>query len=66
MDEQPIDGYSSFTAFLGRRMQPAMRTCQTLESRQHDLSEKLARAAALLRARVDVELSQQIALCSIR
>lgn len=59
MDEQPIEGYSSFTAFLARRMAPAMRTCQTLESRQQDLSRKLARAAALLRARVDVELSQQ-------
>ncbi|MCX5495481.1 DUF3422 domain-containing protein [Kaistia dalseonensis] len=59
MGEHPIEGYSSFTAFLARRMAPAMRTCQTLESRQQDLSRKLARAAALLRARVDVELSQQ-------
>jgi len=59
MDEQPIAGYSSFTAFLARRMAPAMRTCQTVEGRQQDLSRKLARAAALLRARVDVELSQQ-------
>ncbi|MBB3930433.1 putative membrane-anchored protein [Kaistia hirudinis] len=59
MDEQPIEGYSSFSDFLARRMAPAMRTCQTLESRQQDLSRKLARAAALLRARVDVELSQQ-------
>jgi uncharacterized membrane-anchored protein len=30
-----------------------------VEGRQQDLSRKLARAAALLRARVDVELSQQ-------
>ncbi|HWJ75391.1 MAG TPA: DUF3422 domain-containing protein [Kaistia sp.] len=59
LDEQPIEGYSSFTAFLARRMAPAMRTCLTLEQRQQDLSRKLARAAALLRARVDVELSQQ-------
>ncbi len=58
MDEHPIEGYSSFTAFLARRMAPAMRTCLTLEQRQQDLSRKLARAAALLRARVDVELSQ--------
>lgn len=59
MDEHPLEGYSSFTAFLARRMAPAMRTCATLENRQQDLSRKLARAAALLRARVDVELSQQ-------
>ncbi len=59
MNERPTPGYSSFTAYLARRMAPAMRTCQTVESRQQDLSRKLARAAALLRARVDVELSQQ-------
>ena len=59
MSERPTPGDSSFTAYLARRMAPAMRTCQTVESRQQDVSRKLARAAALLRARVDVELSQQ-------
>ena len=36
-----------------------MRTCTTLENRQANLSTKLARAADLLRTRVDVELQQQ-------
>ena len=36
-----------------------MRTCATTEARQSDLSVKLARAANLLRTRVDVELEQQ-------
>ena len=36
-----------------------MRTCATTEARQSDLSLKLARAANLLRTRVDVELEQQ-------
>jgi hypothetical protein len=40
-------------------MAPAMRTCITTEERQANLSEKLARAANLLRTRVDVELEQQ-------
>src|SRR5690349_23625716 len=40
-------------------MAPAMRTCVTTEERQENLSEKLARAANLLRTRVDVELEQQ-------
>ena len=40
-------------------MQPAMRTCATTEARQTDLSEKLARAANLLRTRVDVEMERQ-------
>jgi uncharacterized membrane-anchored protein len=36
-----------------------MRTCVTTEARQTDLSEKLARAANLLRTRVDVEMERQ-------
>jgi uncharacterized membrane-anchored protein len=40
-------------------MAPAMRTCVTTEERQANLSEKLARAANLLRTRVDVEIEQQ-------
>ncbi|MFZ4534143.1 MAG: DUF3422 family protein, partial [Alsobacter sp.] len=45
--------------FLSRRMAPAMRTCTMLEERQHQLSEKLSRAANLLRTRVDVEIERQ-------
>ena len=40
-------------------MKPALRTCATIENRQASLSQKLARAANLLRTRVDVELEQQ-------
>jgi uncharacterized membrane-anchored protein len=40
-------------------MAPAMRTIATLEERQAKLADKLARAANLLRTRVDVELQQQ-------
>jgi uncharacterized membrane-anchored protein len=57
--ERPVAGYTTWSAFLARRMAPAMRTCTTLETRQADLSTKLARAADLLRTRVDVELQQQ-------
>ena len=35
-----------------------MRTCETVSERQEALSEKLSRAADLLRTRVDVELEQ--------
>jgi uncharacterized membrane-anchored protein len=40
-------------------MAPAMRTCIVTEERQANLSTRLARAANLLRTRVDVELEQQ-------
>ena len=57
--EKPFAGLPSIQQFLARRMAPAMRTCQTLEERQANLSQKLARAANLLRTRVDVEIEQQ-------
>jgi uncharacterized membrane-anchored protein len=57
--ERPVDAYPTWSSFLARRMAPAMRTCTTLEERQANLSTKLARAANLLRTRVDVEMERQ-------
>jgi uncharacterized membrane-anchored protein len=57
--EQRVPGMQSWSGFLARRLKPAMRTCASTEERQANLSRKLARAAQLLRARVDVALEQQ-------
>ena len=57
--QTPFDDWSSLSSFLSRRMAPAMRTCRTFQERQSKLSEKLARAANLLRTRVDVEIERQ-------
>jgi len=57
--ERKMGGLPTWSSFLARRMAPAMRTCATLEERQAKLADKLARAANLLRTRVDVELQQQ-------
>ncbi|WP_417685580.1 DUF3422 family protein [Roseibium sp.] len=57
--EEPLPGDLSMSAFLSRRLAPAMRTCQYIEERQATLSRKLARATTLLRTRVDVDLEQQ-------
>jgi uncharacterized membrane-anchored protein len=57
--ERKVAHFPTWSSFLARRMAPAMRTCATTEARQAELSEKLARAANLLRTRVDVELEQQ-------
>ncbi|PVE24226.1 DUF3422 domain-containing protein [Microvirga sp. KLBC 81] len=57
--ERPVAGMQSWSGFLSRRLNPAMRTCASTEERQANLSRKLARAAQLLRARVDVALEQQ-------
>jgi uncharacterized membrane-anchored protein len=57
--ERKVEALPTWSSFLARRMAPALRTCATTEARQTDLSEKLARAANLLRTRVDVELERQ-------
>ena len=57
--EDGHDGWPTISAFLSRRMAPAMRTVEMLESRQAELARKLVRAANLLRTRVDVEIEQQ-------
>ena len=57
--ERKTGGLPTWTSFLARRMAPAIRTVATLEERQANLAEKLARAANLLRTRVDVELESQ-------
>lgn len=59
LGERKVGGLPTWSSFLERRMKPALRTCATIENRQSSLSLKLARAANLLRTRVDVELEQQ-------
>ncbi len=43
----------------GVRTAPAMRTCRSVEDRLSNLSEKLARAATLLRTKVNVAVEKQ-------
>jgi len=57
--EERIPGYGSTEGFLSRRMKPALRTCDSIERRLADLSQKLARTSNLLRTRVDIELESQ-------
>lgn len=59
LDESPSPGYETLGAFLERRLAPAMRTCQSVEERQANLSRKLSRATALVRSWIDVELERQ-------
>jgi uncharacterized membrane-anchored protein len=56
INETPLPDYPSWDGFLTRRLHPAIRTCLNTEARQADLSRKLARAAQLLRTRVDTEV----------
>jgi uncharacterized membrane-anchored protein len=57
--EEPLPHLPTLAAFLTRRLMPAIRTCASTEERQENLSQKLARAAQLLRTRVEIELESQ-------
>lgn len=57
--EEPVTGYETWRGFLTRRTAPAMRTCRSVEDRLTTLSEKLARAATLLRTKVNVAVEKQ-------
>ncbi len=57
--EERIGGRQSFGEFMMRRYDPAMRTVKSAESRLRGMAERAARAAELLRTRVDVERSAQ-------
>lgn len=59
LEEQAVPGFGTWAAFIQRRMAPAMRTCRSVEERMADISNKLSRAATLLRTSVDVELERQ-------
>lgn len=59
LSETALPDLPTLKAFLTRRLTPAIRTCASTEERQEILSRKLARAAQLLRTRVEIELESQ-------
>jgi uncharacterized membrane-anchored protein len=59
LQEARITGLQRIGLFLDRRFRPAMRTCETVTRRQLELVDGIARASAMLRTRVDVQLAEQ-------
>lgn len=59
LGETSVPGFETLGSFLEKRLAPAMRTCQSIEERQANLSRKLARATSLIRSWIDVELERQ-------
>jgi uncharacterized membrane-anchored protein len=59
LGEMPVGDLPTFSRLMERRIAPAVRTCGSTEDRQERIADKLARAANLLRTRVDIELEQQ-------
>lgn len=57
--EARIEGFQTLSEFLGRRMSPAMRTCESVATRLERLSRRVSRATNLLRTRIDIALESQ-------
>lgn len=55
----PLRGQIDLKAFMMRRYDPAMRSCEATRARLETLSERAGRAATLLRTRIDVMLEEQ-------
>ena len=57
--EQEVCGLQTLSEFLGRRLTPAYRTCETVREDLDDLSNRIDRASELLRTRVNLTLEAQ-------
>ncbi len=57
--EAPIPGTQTLGEFMRRRLAPAMATVAATELRLNTLSERVSRASALLRTRVDIATEGQ-------
>lgn len=57
--EVRVEGIQPLREFMERRLEPAMRTCETMRARLNGLALRVARASELLRTSVDVTLAAQ-------
>lgn len=57
--EHRIAGSPTFGEFMDRRLQPAVKTCQSVWERQDQVALRIARAVDLLRTRVTLEQERQ-------
>ncbi len=57
--ESRLPGLQTLEEFMARRFTPAVATCATAEMRLQGLSERIARASALLSTRVDITRERQ-------
>lgn len=59
LNEQPVPGSQPWSSFLHRRIDPAMRTCRTVQERLSNVEAKISGAVALLSSWIDVQLEHQ-------
>lgn len=59
LGERSVDERSKVGPFLVTRLTPALRTCESMQLALQDLARRTARAADLIRTRIDLQLSRQ-------
>lgn len=59
LDEHSVAGYQTIGEFIRRRLDPAMRTCDSIEKRLDDIAKRTARVVDLLRTRLDLTIEKQ-------
>ncbi len=57
--ESPVEGYLSAGEFINRRLNPALRTCESVQTWMDDLSKRVERASDLMRTRANLNLQEQ-------
>ena len=57
--EKPLEGFLSIGEFINRRLNPALRTCESVQTWMDDLSKRIERASDLMRTRVNLNLQEQ-------
>ena len=57
--EVKIDEHLSIGEFINRRLNPALRTCESVQRWMEDLSKRIERASDLMRTRVNLNLQEQ-------
>ncbi|MDY0267857.1 DUF3422 family protein [Trichloromonas sp.] len=56
--ETEVEEHMSVHEFLSRRLVPALRTCESVQTRLEDLSRRIERAGDLLRTRVNLTMQE--------
>lgn len=57
--EERVEGHERVGVFIGRRLNPALRTCQSVSERQQAVAQRVDRAVRLLTTRVQVEMEDK-------
>ncbi|MCZ2722455.1 DUF3422 domain-containing protein [Marinomonas sp. 15G1-11] len=59
LKEDEVSGHLTMTEFMGRRLEPAVRTCKTTGEHLENLSRRIDRVSDMMRTRVEMSIEVQ-------